>query len=97
MVTKPLDGNHGRGVTLNLTADEDVRRGFEEARRHSREVVVEQYYPGNDHRILVIGGEVVAAAERVPAHVVGDGARTVTELVEEVNPTPGAATGTRTS
>ncbi|WP_118376014.1 cyanophycin synthetase [Deinococcus ficus] len=93
VVTKPLDGNHGRGVTLNLTADEDVRRGFEEARRHSREVVVEQYYPGNDHRILVIGGEVVAAAERVPAHVVGDGARTVTELVEEVNRDPRRGNG----
>lgn len=88
VVTKPLDGNHGRGVSLNLTSPDEVRRGFEEARAHSRDVVVEQFFSGNDHRVLVIGGEVVAVAERVPAHVVGDGTRTVAELVQEVNQDP---------
>ncbi|MCP2014873.1 cyanophycin synthetase [Deinococcus sp. HSC-46F16] len=88
VVTKPLDGNHGRGVSLNLTTEEEVRKGFEEARAHSRSVVVEQFYTGNDHRVLVVNGEVVAVAERVPAHVVGDGSRTITELVEEVNRDP---------
>ncbi|WP_052351571.1 cyanophycin synthetase, partial [Deinococcus pimensis] len=88
VVTKPLDGNHGRGVSLDLRTPEEVRRGFEEARAHGRQVVVEQYYEGRDHRVLVVGGEVVAVAERVPAHVVGDGERTVRELVEEVNRDP---------
>ncbi|GBF07956.1 cyanophycin synthetase [Deinococcus aerius] len=88
VVTKPLDGNHGRGVSLNLTTEEEVRKGFEEARQHSRDVVVEQYFPGNDHRVLVVNGEVIAVAERVPAHVVGDGQRTIQELVEEVNRDP---------
>ncbi|MFC4638421.1 cyanophycin synthetase [Deinococcus hohokamensis] len=88
VVTKPLDGNHGRGVSLGLTEDEQVRRGFEEARQHSRDVVVEQHFQGNDHRVLVIDGEVVAVAERVPAHVVGDGVRSIEALVEEVNLDP---------
>ena len=88
VVTKPLDGNHGRGVSLDLTTDEQVRQGFEEARQHSRDVVVEQFYTGNDHRVLVVNGQVVAVAERVPAHVVGDGARTIAQLVEEVNTDP---------
>ncbi|AFZ66833.1 cyanophycin synthetase [Deinococcus peraridilitoris] len=88
VVTKPLDGNHGRGVSLNLNSPEEVRWGFEQARAHSRDVVVEQQYQGNDHRVLVINGEVVAVAERIPAHVVGDGRRTIQELVEEINQDP---------
>jgi len=88
VVTKPLDGNHGRGVSLNLSTPEQVRQGFEEARQHSRDVVVEQFFAGNDHRVLVVNGEVIAVAERVPAHVVGDGRRTISELVEEVNRDP---------
>ncbi|MFC4425152.1 cyanophycin synthetase [Deinococcus navajonensis] len=88
VVTKPLDGNHGRGVSLQLTEDEQVRRGFEEARQHSRQVVVEQHFQGNDHRVLVVNGEVVAVAERVPAHVVGDGVRSIEALVDEVNQDP---------
>ncbi|HYE48736.1 MAG TPA: cyanophycin synthetase [Azospirillaceae bacterium] len=88
VVTKPLDGNHGRGVSLDLTTPDQVRRGFEMAERHGRRVIVEQFYRGRDHRILVVGGRIVAVAERVPAHVVGDGARTVRALVEEVNRDP---------
>lgn len=88
VVTKPLDGNHGRGVSLLLTEDEQVRQGFAEARQHSRDVVVEQFFQGNDHRVLVVNGEVVAVAERVPAHVVGDGVRSIEALVEEVNQDP---------
>ncbi|WMT92757.1 cyanophycin synthetase [Pelagibacterium sp. H642] len=88
VVTKPLDGNHGRGVNIDLDDDEAVRWGFEQAREHSRTVIVEQFFTGADHRILVIGGEIVAVARRVPAHVVGDGARSILELVEEINKDP---------
>jgi cyanophycin synthetase len=88
VVTKPLDGNHGRGVNIDLSDPEQVRWGFDQAREHSRTVIVEQFFTGTDHRILVIGGEVVAVAERVAAHVVGDGKRSISELINEVNTDP---------
>ncbi len=88
VVVKPLDGNHGRGVTTNLTEEAEIRRAFEVAVEHSRRIVVEQFFRGNDHRLLVVGGELVAVAERVPAHVIGDGEHTIRELVAEVNKDP---------
>jgi cyanophycin synthetase len=90
VVTKPLDGNHGRGVGLDLRTDEDVRRGFERAIRQTRSgvVVVESFIQGNDYRVLVIDGHMVAVAQRVPAHVVGDGEHTVRELVDITNHDP---------
>ncbi|MDP8916169.1 MAG: cyanophycin synthetase, partial [Pseudomonadota bacterium] len=88
VVVKPLDGNHGRGVSIDLKTEEEVRRGFELAAVHGRRVIVEDFYPGHDHRFLVIDGEVIAVAERVPAHVVGDGRSTVAELIEVVNRDP---------
>jgi cyanophycin synthetase len=96
VVTKPLDGNHGRGVSIGLTTEEAVRDGFEEAARHGRRVIVEQQYQGRDHRILVVNGEVIAVAERVPAHVVGDGSRSVAALVDEVNRDPRRGEGHET-
>jgi cyanophycin synthetase len=90
LVTKPLDGNHGRGVTIGIMNEEQLRFGFAEALAQSkgRDIIIEQFFTGNDHRILVIGGKLVAVAERVPAHVVGDGVHTITQLVEEVNKDP---------
>lgn len=88
VVTKPLDGNHGRGVNIDLKTAADVCWGFEQAREHGRTVIVEQYFTGDDHRILVIGGQVVAVAKRIPAHVVGDGRSTVAQLIAEVNRDP---------
>jgi cyanophycin synthetase len=88
VVTKPLDGNHGRGVTIGVTSPEEARWGFEQAREHSRTVIVEQHFEGSDHRILVVGGEIVAVAERVPARVIGDGRSTISELIEAVNTDP---------
>jgi cyanophycin synthetase len=96
VVTKPLDGNHGRGVSVGLTTSEAVGDGFEEAARHGRRVIVEQQFQGRDHRILVVNGEVIAVAERVPAHVVGDGSRSITELVDEVNRDPRRGEGHET-
>ncbi len=89
-VVKPLDGNHGRGVHLNLRSDDDVRKAFEGARRESRsgDLVVETFVSGNDYRCLVIGGKVAAIAERVPASVVGDGKKTVRQLVDQTNADP---------
>jgi cyanophycin synthetase len=90
LVVKPLDGNHGRGVALGLTTEEEVRAAFEPAAKNAKSgaVKVERFFAGADHRILVVGGRMVAAAKRLPARVVGDGARTVAQLVEEVNRDP---------
>ncbi|HUQ43652.1 MAG TPA: acetate--CoA ligase family protein, partial [Candidatus Limnocylindria bacterium] len=89
-VVKPLDGNHGRGVHLNLRTDDDVRAAFDGARSQSRsgDLVVETFVSGNDYRCLVIGGKVAAIAERVPASVLGDGKLTVRQLVERTNADP---------
>jgi cyanophycin synthetase len=90
VVTKPLDGNHGRGVGLDLLDQEAVRAGFERALQEARRglVVVESFVAGNDYRVLVVGGHMVAVAQRVPAHVVGDGSHTVRDLVELTNEDP---------
>jgi cyanophycin synthetase len=88
VVVKPFNANHGRGVSLNLTDAEHVRIAFERAREISRGVIVEKFITGFDHRILVVNGEVVAAAKRVPGHVVGDGKQTIEQLVAEVNRDP---------
>jgi len=89
-VVKPLDGNHGRGVHLDLRSEEDVRAAFPAAlaQTRSRDVVVESYITGNDYRCLVIGGKVAAIAERVPASVTADGTHTIRELVEIANQDP---------
>jgi cyanophycin synthetase len=90
VVTKPLDGNHGRGVGLHLGDERSVRVGFDRAVGQSRDgrVVVETFVRGNDYRVLVVGGRMVAVAERVPAGVTGDGEHTVSELVEITNRDP---------
>jgi cyanophycin synthetase len=89
-VVKPLDGNHGRGVHLDLRTEDEVRVAFAGAVRESRagDVVVESYIVGNDYRVLVIGGRLAAVAQRVPASVTGDGEHTVRELVEVANADP---------
>ncbi|MDQ4088187.1 MAG: ATP-grasp domain-containing protein, partial [Pseudomonadota bacterium] len=90
LVVKPLDGNHGRGVTIGITGEEQLRFGFAEAQAQAkgRDVIVEQFFPGNDHRILIVGGKMIAVAERIPAQVVGDGVSTIRQLVDEVNKDP---------
>src|SRR5690606_10195097 len=93
VVLKPYNGNHGRGITINVSEEADVRAGFEAAREHSRSVIVETYLAGDDHRLLVVNGELVAATRRTPGHVVGDGRRSVAELVEIVNADPRRGVG----
>jgi cyanophycin synthetase len=88
VVTKPYNGNHGRGITIGIESEEDVRAGFRAAREHSHLVIVETYVSGDDHRLLVVNGELVAATKRTPGHVIGDGVHTVAELIEVVNRDP---------
>ena len=88
VVVKPRYGNQGRGVATNLTTEEQVRAAYAAARQEGSSIVVEECIPGDDYRLLVIGERLVAAARREPAHVVGDGMRTVAELVAQVNADP---------
>ena len=95
VVTKPLNANHGRGVSIRLTSDEQVVTGFEHAQAHGsgKSVLVESFVTGFDHRMLVVDGHLVAVAKRVPGHVVGDGEHTIEELVEIVNEDPRRGVG----
>ena len=93
VVVKPVDGNHGRGVAVNLTTPEAVAEAFEVAEQEGSGVIVESMILGDDHRLLVIGGKLIAAARRMPGHVVGDGTRTIAELVEIVNQDPRRGAG----
>ena len=96
-VVKPQYGNQGRGVATNLTTGEQVERAYAAAHAESSYIMVERYIPGADYRLLVVGGEVVAASRREPAQIVGDGLSTVTELVAEANTDPRRSDGHSTS
>ena len=88
VVVKPFNANHGRGVSLDLETPEQVEIAVEKAKEHSRSVLVEKMIKGFDHRMLVVDGELIAVAKRVPGHVVGDGQKTIAELVDQVNEDP---------
>ena len=95
IVIKPLDGNHGRGITININDYAEAEAAYDLASKasKSRSVIVERYYKGNDHRVLVIDHKVVAVAERVPAHVIGNGKSTIKELIEQTNKDPKRGNG----
>ncbi len=90
VVVKPLNANHGRGVSINLVTDEQVIEGFQHAKEHStsKAILVESFLTGLDHRMLVVNGELVAVAKRVPGHVIGDGSSSVEALIDEFNNDP---------
>jgi len=88
VVVKPRYGNQGRGVSVNLTTPDEVARAWEFARTHGDDVVVERFIPGGDHRLLVVGGKVVAAARRHPPTVTGDGVSSIEQLVAKANEDP---------
>jgi cyanophycin synthetase len=88
IVIKPLNGNHGRGITIDIKDWEHAGIGYDRAREISSGVIVEHFYQGRDHRILVVNHQVVAVAERVPAHVVGNGSDTISVLVDRENRDP---------
>lgn len=95
VVLKPGDGNHGRGVCINLTSEDEVEEFFPVAYRESRsgQVIVESFITGKDYRILVVDNQVVAVAERVPAHVSGDGVHSIRDLIEITNSDPRRGVG----
>jgi cyanophycin synthetase len=82
VVVKPLDGNHGRGVSINLNTEAEVRAAFELAEQESSDVIVERFVRGDEHRLLVVGGKLVAAARGEEAWITGDGVSTVMQLIE---------------
>lgn len=88
VLLKPLDANDGRGISGRLDTDDDVRAAWPVALAEHPTVVVERFAGGRDHRVVVVDGRVVAVAERVPAHVVGDGRRSIRALAEEENQNP---------
>lgn len=89
VVVKPRDGNHGRGVFTNLRTREDVETAFEVASDEGSGVIVERSIPGIEHRLLVVGGKLVAAAKGEEACVKGDGISTISELIEQqINSSP---------
>ena len=97
VVVKPQDGNQGKGVTVNLLSEKQVKTAYAEAFKISDEVLVERYIVGQDHRILVVGNKLIAAARREPPMVIGDGIQSVRELVDRVNSDPRRGTGHATS
>lgn len=88
LVIKPVGGNHGRGITVNIMSYEEALVGFHLAKEISRAIIIEKYIVGDDYRLLVINNLLVAAAVRTPAHIVGDGKLNIQELVDEVNKDP---------
>ena len=97
VVVKPLDGNQGKGVTVNITSREQLLKAYAVATQFRDNILVERYMPGNDYRLLVVGDKLVAAARREPPTVVGDGNHSITQLVEQVNQDPRRGSGHATS
>jgi cyanophycin synthetase len=90
LVIKPVDGNHGRGITVDIQNYEDALQAYHHAKDSSRSgaIIVEKFITGEDYRLLVINNVLVAGAIRTPAHVIGNGESTVQELIDKVNSDP---------
>jgi len=93
VTVKPLDANQGKGVTVNCRTDDEIEQAYAFARKHGRRIIVERHIEGFDYRVLVAGGKVAAASMRRPAHVTGDGERSVRELVAIENRNPARGEG----
>ena len=93
VILKPLAANHGRGISGRLGDADQLRAAWQTSSAYGSRIVVEQFAEGRDHRVLVVDGKVIAAAERVPAHVMGDGKRTIQELIEIGNRDPRRGVG----
>ncbi|HEY2896612.1 MAG TPA: cyanophycin synthetase [Gemmatimonadaceae bacterium] len=95
VILKPLDGNHGRGISPQLDDEAALRAAWPLTSKVSRAAVVEKFFTGRDHRALVVRGKLVACAERVPAHVIGDGSHSIRELIDIANADPRRGFGHR--
>jgi cyanophycin synthetase len=93
VILKPLDASHGRGISSRIANEDELAVAWEHSREYGSRIVVEQFAEGRDHRVLVVNGKVVAAAERIAAHVVGDGRSTIAELIETENRNPKRGVG----
>lgn len=93
VVVKPKDGNHGRGVTVNVETKNHLEAAYRAALEAGTQVIIERYIPGNDYRFLVVGDQLIAAARRDPPFIMGDGIRTVSALVDEINRDPRRGVG----
>jgi cyanophycin synthetase len=85
VAVKPLDANHGKGITVGLKTLEEVRAAFPLAKKYSRRVIIEQSLEGQDFRALVVNNRLIAVAERIPAHITGDGEHSIRELIDLTN------------
>jgi cyanophycin synthetase len=88
IVLKPLDGNHGKGASINVKTWEEAVEGLAYAKKYSHRVIVEKFITGYDFRVLIIDNKLVAAAKREPAHVKGDGKQNIQQLIDETNLDP---------
>jgi cyanophycin synthetase len=88
LVVKPLDGNHGKGITTGIMQLEQLEEAFQHAQKFSEHVIIEQHIEGSDYRFLLVDYKLVAVAKRVPARVIGDGRSSIRQLVEQVNKDP---------
>jgi cyanophycin synthetase len=88
LVFKPLDGNHGKGASINVKTVEEADAAFEHAKKYSRKIIVEKFIEGFDFRVLVINNKFIAAALREPANVIGDGKSSIQQLIENENKDP---------
>lgn len=88
LVFKPLDGNHGKGASINVKTLEEAIAAFEHAKKYSKKIIVEKFITGYDFRILVINNRFIAAALREPAHVIGDGVSNILQLIDTENKDP---------
>ncbi|NLP40911.1 MAG: cyanophycin synthetase [Veillonellaceae bacterium] len=93
VVVKPLTGNQGKGVTVNINSAAEVELAFQGASQYDEQVLIEEYIPGMQYRFCVVNGKTVAASERIPAYVIGDGQHTVAQLVDIVNTDPARGDG----
>ncbi|PLC53678.1 cyanophycin synthetase [Pollutimonas nitritireducens] len=93
VVVKPADANHGKGVRTRLKDPQDISQAYADARQYSTRVIVEEFIVGDDYRLLVVGGKMVAASRREPPCAVGDGHTTVYGLVERMNEDPNRGEG----
>ncbi len=93
VVVKPMSGKEALGIGVNLRDAAALRKAVEEAAKFENTIILESFVTGDDHRVLIVDGKMIAAAKRIPAHIVGDGRQSVAQLVAEANRDPRRGSG----